>query len=399
MARAGGLAPLTNDRAKPAVPFGGSLPDHRLRPVELRQRRLPEDRRADAVQEPQPRPPHQPDVAVLDAARQLRDAGARRRCGAARTGSAARPTPIYQNLNLISDERPDIVCVFGADHIYRMDPRQMVEHHIERGAGVTVAAIPVPRREASRVRRHRGRRDGRIIAFHEKLAEPADDAGRRHACLASMGNYVFDTQTLIDSRQSDGRRDRRRATDIGGDVIPALTRTGVAARLRLLDQRRPRSGRATSAATGATSGPSMRTTRPTWTSSRPCRRSTCTTGSGRSTACSCRCRRQRSITARRRAAGHRPQPVVRRIDRVGRHVERSILGPETYVDASAIVSESILLHGVRVGPGARLYRCVIDKNVEVPAGRSIGHDAEADRAEFVVSDRGVVVVEKDRKLS
>ena len=65
---------------------------------------------------------------------------------------------IYQNLNLISDERPDIVCVFGADHIYRMDPRQMVEHHLESGAGVTVAAIPVPKRRGARVRRHRGRR-------------------------------------------------------------------------------------------------------------------------------------------------------------------------------------------------------------------------------------------------
>ena len=65
---------------------------------------------------------------------------------------------IYQNLNLIHDERPDIVCVFGADHIYRMDPRQMVDHHLESGAGVTVAAIPVPKHEARRLRRHRGRR-------------------------------------------------------------------------------------------------------------------------------------------------------------------------------------------------------------------------------------------------
>ena len=83
----------------------------------------------------------------------------------------------------------------------------------------------------------------------------------------------------------------------------------------------------------------------------------------------------------------------------GGTVERSILGPETYVDASAVVSESILFPGVRVGPGARLHRCVIDKNVEIPAGRAIGHDAEADREEFIVSDRGVVVVEKDRKIN
>ena len=88
---------------------------------------------------------------------------------------------IYQNLNLIHDESPDIVCVFGADHIYRMDPRQMVDHHLRVGAGVTVAAIPVPKHEARRLRRHRVDDDGRILAFHEKVGRPADDARRRHA--------------------------------------------------------------------------------------------------------------------------------------------------------------------------------------------------------------------------
>ncbi|MEO7370974.1 MAG: glucose-1-phosphate adenylyltransferase, partial [Ilumatobacteraceae bacterium] len=83
----------------------------------------------------------------------------------------------------------------------------------------------------------------------------------------------------------------------------------------------------------------------------------------------------------------------------GGTVVRSILGPGTYVDASAVVSESILFPGVRVGPGARLHRCVIDKNVDVPAGMSIGHDLDIDGAEFTVTERGVVVVEKDRKLA
>ena len=107
---------------------------------------------------------------------------------------------IYQNLNLISDERPDIVCVFGADHIYRMDPRQMVDApHRRVGAGVTVAAIPVPKHEASQFGVIESDADGRIIAFHEKSAEPADDARAIDALPGqSMGNYVFDTQTLID---------------------------------------------------------------------------------------------------------------------------------------------------------------------------------------------------------
>jgi glucose-1-phosphate adenylyltransferase len=82
----------------------------------------------------------------------------------------------------------------------------------------------------------------------------------------------------------------------------------------------------------------------------------------------------------------------------GGTVERSIIGPETYVDASAVVTDSILFSGVRVGAGARLHRCVIDKNVSIPPGRQLGMDADADREEFVVSQRGVVVVDKDRKI-
>src|SRR4029077_17819079 len=79
---------------------------------------------------------------------------------------------IYQNLNLIHDERPDIVCVFGADHIYRMDPRQMVDHHVAVGAGVTVAAIPVPVAEGSQFGIIESSDTGKIIAFHEKPPNP-----------------------------------------------------------------------------------------------------------------------------------------------------------------------------------------------------------------------------------
>ena len=134
---------------------------------------------------------------------------------------------IYQNLNLISDERPDIVCVFGADHIYHMDPRQMVEHHMAVGAGVTVAAIPVAAHDGFAVRHHRGvAPNGKIIDFHEKPADPPTMPGDPSRALASMGNYVFDTQTLIDVVSPTGTDEI--ATDIGGDVIPMLTRSGVA---------------------------------------------------------------------------------------------------------------------------------------------------------------------------
>ena len=108
---------------------------------------------------------------------------------------------IYQSLNLINDEQPDYVIVFGADHIYRMDPQQMVAEHIDSGAGVTVAGIRQPLSTGRPVRRHRGRpTDGRRIpAFREK---PTDAVGLPDApdeVYASMGNYVFTTEALVDA--------------------------------------------------------------------------------------------------------------------------------------------------------------------------------------------------------
>src|SRR3712207_4915422 len=106
---------------------------------------------------------------------------------------------IYQNLNLLNDERPDYVCVFGADHIYRMDPRQMVDQHVERGAGVTVAAIRAPIEQADQFGVIETASDGiRIAAFREK---PQDAVGLTDApdqIYASMGNYVFSTDVLVE---------------------------------------------------------------------------------------------------------------------------------------------------------------------------------------------------------
>ena len=214
------LAPLTLDRAKPAVPFGGS---YRL--IDFALSNLVN---AGFLQ-----------IAVLT---QYKSHSLDRHIATTwrlspLLGNYVTPVPaqmrrgpqwfqgsadaIYQNLNLIHDENPDIVCVFGADHIYRMDPRQMVEHHREVGAGVTVAAIPVPKADARDFGVIEVDGAGRILAFHEKSLDPPTMPGDDTRCLASMGNYVFETQTLIDIVTPDQTRP---LTDMGGDVIPALTR-------------------------------------------------------------------------------------------------------------------------------------------------------------------------------
>ncbi len=137
------------------------------------------------------------------------------------TGSA---DAIYQSLNLIEDERPDIVVVVGADHVYRMDPRQMIEAHTARGAGVTVAAIPVPRLEATGFGVVQTAADGhRIEAFLEKPADPPGRPSQPDEALASMGSYVFDTDVLVDALRKDAA-DGTSGHSIGGDIIPMLVR-------------------------------------------------------------------------------------------------------------------------------------------------------------------------------
>ena len=142
------------------------------------------------------------------------------------TGSA---DAIFQSLNLINDERPDLVVVFGADHVYRMDPRQMIEQHLDGGAGVTVAGIPVPRGEATRVRRDPAPADDgrKIEAFLEKPADPPGLPGRPDETFASMGNYVFTTEVLVDALHTDAADEDSRH-DMGGNIIPMLVAQGAA---------------------------------------------------------------------------------------------------------------------------------------------------------------------------
>jgi glucose-1-phosphate adenylyltransferase len=388
------LAPLTNDRAKPAVPFAGTyrLIDFALsnfanagylKIVVLTQykshsldRHISQTWRFSAML----------DNYVTPVPAQMR------RGPYWFQGSA---DAIYQNLNLISDESPDIVAVFGADHIYRMDPRQMVDEHLATGAGVTVAAIPVPKHEATEFGVIESDDDSRIVAFHEKVASPPTMPGNDQLCLASMGNYVFDTQTLIDVVTPR----ENQFTDIGSDVIPALTSAGVA---RVYDF-----------STNEVPGQDNREKGywrdvgtidsyfnanmdlispvpvfnlynerwPVYTSRRALPPAKVSRGRGGEPSFvdgSLLC--QGSIVS-------------------GSHVERSIIGPGSFVDHDAHVTESIIFPDVTIGPGVRLHRCIVDKNVIVPEWTRIGLEPDVDRERFTVSDEGVVVIEKGRNLA
>src|ERR1700761_8622924 len=129
---------------------------------------------------------------------------------------------IYQSLNLIYSDRPDLVVVTGADHVYRMDPRQMIEQHLAWGAGATVAALPVPRARAADFGVLQAAPDGhRIEAFLEKPADPPGHQGSPDEALVSMGSYVFDTAVLVDALIKDAADESSRHS-IGAGIIPML---------------------------------------------------------------------------------------------------------------------------------------------------------------------------------
>ena len=300
---------------------------------------------------------------------------------------------IYQNLNLIGDEEPDVVCVFGADHIYRMDVRQMVEHHLATNAGVTVAAIPVSLDAAKSFGVIESAQGSRIKAFHEKSSSPPPMPGDPTRCLASMGNYVFTTQTLIDIVTPAGEDDAY--TDLGAHIIPALTASGDA---HVYDF-----------STNVVPGQHDREKGywrdvgtidsyfdanmdllsplpvfdlynarwPVFTNHPPLPPAKVSRGENGEPS---------FVEGSLLCAGS----IVS-----GGHVERSIVSPGARIHHDSRITDSILFPDVRIGAGAIVNRCIIDKNVQVPPGAQVGVDRAADADRFTISDNGIVVIEKD----
>ena len=218
------LFPLTLDRAKPAVPFGGNyrLVDFVLsnlvnagynRIAVLTQYKSHSLDRHVATAWNFSGPMHQY-IASVPAQQRL---GKRWYQGSA--------DALLQSLNLIYDEQPDYVLVFGADHVYRMDPSQMVEDHIASGKSCTVAGIRVPRVEATAFGCIQSDDDGTITEFLEKPADPPGTPDDPEVTYASMGNYCFSTEALIDALREDNDNESS-SHDMGGDIIPYFVGKG-----------------------------------------------------------------------------------------------------------------------------------------------------------------------------
>jgi glucose-1-phosphate adenylyltransferase len=389
------LAPLTADRAKPAVPFGGSyrlidfvlsnLVNGGVRQIAvlIQYKSHSLDRHITTTWRLSPLLGNY----ITTVPAQMRR-GPRWFAGSA--------DAIYQNLNLIYDERPDYICVFGADHLYRMDPSQMVAEHIESGAGVTVAGIRVPIDQARAFGVIETAPDGRTISrFREKPRDPVGLPDAPHMVFASMGNYVFTADTLIEAVSLDAA-DEASNHDVGGDLIPMLVAQGVAmvydfARNRIPGLAHPDLvywrdvGTLDSYYEGHMDllGPdppfdlhNREWPILTWNEPAPPAKFLSKGGSG----------------------GAAEDSLVAAGARVAGRVRGSVLGPDVVVHAGAEVDGAILLNHVEVGPGAVVRRAIVDKNVAIPEGTAIGVDADLDRDRFVVSDRGVVVIGKGQKV-
>ncbi len=301
------------------------------------------------------------------------------------TGSA---DAIFQSLNLVHDERPDYIAVFGADHVYRMDPAQMIARHIVSGAGVTVAGIRVPRAEAKGFGCISSDVNGHITDFLEKPSDPPGTPDDPEVTFASMGNYLFSTDVLLDALRADAE-DGDSDHDMGGDIIPRLVRDGEAAVYDFADNVVPGAtdrdagywrdvGTLDAYYEAHTDLVSVHPIFNLYNSRWPIRTATPPLPPAKFVQAG---RAEDSMVG--------PGTIIS-----GGVVHRSVVSAGVRVDAGAEVADSVLLPGVRIGRGAVVHGAILDKNVIVPDGAQIGVDLALDRARYTVSSGGVVVLGK-----
>lgn len=387
------LMPLTADRAKPAVPFGGA---YRLVDFVLSNLVNAGMRKIAVLTQYKS---HSLDRHITQTwpmstllGNWITPVPAQQRLGPRwYMGSA---DAILQNFNLINDENPEDVLVFGADHVYRMDPNQMLMMHRDTKAGVSVAAIRVPKSEAHQFGVIELESDGLTIkAFHEKPNDPPTIPGDPEHCFVSMGNYIFSRETLIDSIMDDSS-DSSSRHDLGGNIIPMLTKAGMA---KAYDFGLNSVPGATDRDRGywrdvgtldayheahmdlVSVHPIFNLYNTAWPllTLQPARPPAKFTEGGIA---------QDSIVG----AGS----IIS-----GGHLARTVASWDVNVGQGAFVEGSVLMSGVRVGARSVVRRGILDKNVVIEDGAQIGVNLEQDAARFTISDGGIVVVGKGTRVT
>ncbi len=302
----------------------------------------------------------------------------------------------YQNIHLIKRPHPKAVAVFGADHVYKMNIRQMAEYHWQKNADVTIAALPVRIEEASQFGVMEVDNDWRVLGFEEKPANPKPIPGERDWALVSMGNYIFETMLLVEALDNDTTKTQS-SHDFGLDVIPELLKSGkkiFAYDFRTNRIPTPAKGEETSywRDIGTVEAyfeanmelrevnPSLNLYNRSWpirtvSYSDPPAKFVFDEDGRRGTALN-------SIVAE--------GTII-----TGSVVRDSVVGRNVFIHSFSTIEDAIIMNRVEIGRGCRLRRVILDKNVYIPPGTEIGYDAEKDRERYFATKSGIVVIPRE----
>ena len=390
------LAPLTQERAKPAVPFGGkyriidfvlsNLVNSGVYSIYV----MTQFKSQSLIQ-------HLRDgwqfggmlnnQFIIPVPAQMRSEGEEWYRGTA--------DAVYQNANLIEQSEPDLVLLFGADHVYRMNVREMIEYHIAKKADVTISALPVDKKFAKEFGVLEIDRDNRITGFIEKKADAPTIPGSPDSVLASMGNYIFSRQCLLQMVYEDAQRPDS-SHDFGKDILPRLIGSSAMYAYDFKTNRVP--GQAEN--------------QPTYW------RDVGTLDAYYEANMDMRAIDPPIDIYNRawplRTAGYSDPPAKFAFDDEGRRgmavdsiiaggsiisggtVRRSVLGRFVRVHSHAEVEDCVVFDNVDIGRDCKIRRAIIEKHVRIPPGTVIGYDAAEDAKRYHLTDSGLVVIEGPR---
>jgi glucose-1-phosphate adenylyltransferase len=303
---------------------------------------------------------------------------------------------IFQNINLITDEHPDLVAIFGGDHIYKMDVNQMVDFHTKRQAMLTIAAIPIPVEEANEFGIIEVNEEHRMIGFEEKpKSNPKQIPGRPGWCLASMGNYIFASKFLV-RQLLEIHQNNPKATDFGHNILPNLYPNYPVYvydfTSNVVKGEHPKTkgywrdvGTIDAFYEANMDICAQEPTFDLYNEAWPIRTfnwnmppAKFSQGSGGE------------------IGGTAANSIISTGCVVnGAKVINSVLSPGVMIQKGALVEDSIIFPGVTVAPGAKIRKAIIEKNLHIPAGFEIGYNLDRDEAMFHLTESGIVVLAKD----
>lgn len=392
------LFPLTQDRAKPAVPFGGKyrLIDFVLSNFvnsKIYSIYVLTQFKSQSLAE------HLQDAWRFGSILQdhfIWPVPAQKRTGESWYQGTA--DAIYQNINLIEDRDYDLIAVFGADHIYRMDISQMVDFHMSNQADVTVSAIPVPINDAKQFGVIRVDDTNRIVGFQEKPDHPECIPGKPQLAFASMGNYIFNRKFLLDVLFQDAKAPDS-SHDFGKDILPASFE----------DHRMFAYDFATNRVPGITQEEigywrDVGTIASFWEANMDLRNIKPVFNLY-----------NRKWPIKTASLGLPPAKFVfnqdgRRGQAVnslvaegciisGGVVQDSVLGREVFVDSGSAIINSLIMDRVQIGPNCKINLCIIDKDVIIPPNTTIGYNLDEDKKRFHVDpESNIIVIPKKHRF-